>query len=115
MAFSEFELQKYQFLMDDYLKEKRPPEHIREELDYSYRIEGQSIYISEIRPDFMDPDEKMVLDQAKTTYVRTTNTWKIFWMRQDLKWHGYEPDPEVDSLEEFLKVVKRDEYCCFWG
>ena len=36
-------------------------------------------------------------------------------MRRDLKWHGYEPTPEVHSLEAFLNVVDRDEYCCFFG
>jgi hypothetical protein len=35
----------------------------------------------------------------------------VFWMRSDLKWHGYEPVPEVRSLAEFLAVVGRDEYC----
>jgi hypothetical protein len=29
--------------------------------------------------------------------------------------HGYEPMPEVNSLEEFLALVEADEYCCFKG
>ena len=52
---------------------------------------------------------------AKATFVRTKNRWHVFWMRQDLKWHGYEPNLEVHSLEAFLNVVDRDEYCCFFG
>ena len=36
-------------------------------------------------------------------------------MRRDLKWHGYEPNLEVKSLEAFLNVVDRDELCCFFG
>jgi hypothetical protein len=47
--------------------------------------------------------------------VRTKNLWRIFWMRRDLKWHGYEPHPEARNLEAFLTVVGRDEYCCFFG
>jgi len=36
-------------------------------------------------------------------------------MRRDLKWHGYEPAPEVHTLEALLHVVDRDEHCCFFG
>jgi len=33
----------------------------------------------------------------------------------DLKWHRYDPDPEVKSIEEFLALVEKDEYGCFFG
>jgi hypothetical protein len=52
---------------------------------------------------------------AKTTYVKSSGIWKIYWQRADLKWHCYEPDAEVQSLEEFLVVVERDERGCFYG
>jgi len=32
-----------------------------------------------------------------------------------LKWHFYEPVPDVSTLDEFLAVVKKDEYACFFG
>jgi hypothetical protein len=32
-----------------------------------------------------------------------------------LKWHRYDPDPEVKSIEEFLALVEKDEYGCFFG
>ena len=52
---------------------------------------------------------------AKATFVRTKSRWRVFWMRRDLQWHGYEPNAEVHSLEAFLHVVDRDEYGCFFG
>lgn len=52
---------------------------------------------------------------AKASYVKTQGIWKIFWQRADLKWHRYEPTPAVETLEEFLAVVEKDEYACFWG
>ncbi len=52
---------------------------------------------------------------AKATYVKTQGIWKVYWQRADLKWHGYEPDPEVETLQEFLAIVDRDEYACFFG
>lgn len=36
-------------------------------------------------------------------------------MRQDLKWHSYDPEPEVTSLEEFLQIVEEDAHACFHG
>lgn len=52
---------------------------------------------------------------AKSTYVKTQSIWKIYWMRQDLKWHGYKPLSDVPIIEEFLLEVDADPYHCFWG
>jgi hypothetical protein len=41
--------------------------------------------------------------------------WRVFWKRADLKWHSYEPVPEVSAVEDFLAVVQKDEYACFFG
>ncbi|WP_442875404.1 DUF3024 domain-containing protein [Desulfobacula sp.] len=32
-----------------------------------------------------------------------------------MKWHGYEPFRESDSLEEVLEIINQDKYGCFWG
>ena len=69
----------------------------------------------EIRAMWNNPNEKIEESVAKARYVKSSDIWKIYWQRADLKWHSYEPDPEVKTLEEFLKVVERDEYCCFYG
>lgn len=37
----------------------------------------------------------------------------MYWQRTDLKWHRYDPDPEVDPVDDFLAVVETDEYACF--
>ncbi|MBW2030193.1 MAG: DUF3024 domain-containing protein [Deltaproteobacteria bacterium] len=62
-----------------------------------------------------DPERILELPVAKSTYVRTKDVWKIYWQKRDLKWHRYDPDPEVKSIEEFLGIVDRDEYGCFFG
>jgi hypothetical protein len=115
LGFSEFELKRYHTLLDEYIKSIRPPIDIREQLDIAYRIENQSIFIFEIRPEFQNPNSKIEIEVAKSTYIRTQNRWKIFWMRSDLKWHGYEPDLFVDSIEEVIEIIKSDDYACFWG
>lgn len=52
---------------------------------------------------------------AKTTYVKSQNVWKVYWRRQDLKWHPYPPVPQVRSLAEFLALVEEGENACFFG
>ncbi len=115
MAFSELEIRKYTKIMEQYIEKRRPPAHIRDELDIGFRIKGQSVEIFEIRPAWREPATKIESAVAKTTYVRTQKLWKVFWMRADLKWHGYGPGRKVRTLEEFLIVVDDDEYGCFWG
>lgn len=115
MALSEFETKKYEKLVSAFVEKRRPPAHIRNELDLGFRIKEQSIEIFEIRQMWDNPNEKIEEPVAKTTYVKTQKTWKVFWQRADLKWHRYDPVPEVSSLDEFLEIVDRDDYACFFG
>ncbi len=101
--------------MENFIGKIRPEEEIRDQVDISYRIDDQSIYIYEIRPDWMDPKKKTESPIAKTTYIKSKNHWKIFWMRADLKWHSYGPFPVVKTLKEFIQIVEDDNHGCFWG
>ena len=115
MAFSDLERKRHERDITKFMERRRPPPEIRPKLDLGYKIDGQSVELFSIRPDWQDDTKVMNSPIAKTTFVRSQNRWKIYWMRSDLKWHGYEPMPEVHLLEAFLHVVDRDEYCCFFG
>jgi hypothetical protein len=115
MALSEFESRRVEKLASEYVEAHRPPAHIRSQLDIGFRISGQSIELFEIRPRWDNPDEILEHAFAKATFVKKTRSWKIYWMRQDLKWHRYVPVPEVASLEEFLSTVAEDAFACFLG
>ena len=115
MALSEFETKRVEKLASQYIYAHRPPPHIRSQLDIGFRITEQSLELFEIRPRWDNPSEILEHDFAKTTFVKKTRSWKIYWMRQDLKWHCYEPVPRVASLEEFLSVVSEDAQACFRG
>lgn len=101
--------------MENFIARKRPPEHIRSQLDLGYKIEGQSIFIFEIRPQWDNPEVIREHPVAKTTFVKAKNHWKIFWMRADLNWHSYSPEPIVNSVNEFCKLVEEDKHHCFFG
>ncbi len=115
MAFSEFELKRYERAARQFVESRRPPPHLRNKVDLACRISGQSLEIFEIRPIWDDPEKKIEEAVAKATYVKTRDVWRIYWQRADLRWHRYDPSPEVGSLEEVLKIVGNDEYGCFFG
>lgn len=115
MTVSEFEIKRIEKIMVEYLDKIRPPVHIRNELDIAFRIENQSVELFEIRPAFQRPDQKIEHAIAKATYVKRAKKWRLYWMRADLKWHRYKPVPEVNNLEEFIKIVEEDTFGCFYG
>ena len=115
MPFSEFELKKHEKALRAFIEKRRPPAHMRDQLDFGYRMEGQSVILFEIRPVWNNPQEKLEGPFAKATWVKSRKVWKIFWQRADMQWHTYEPDPQVRSLETFLDIVQRDDYACFFG
>ena len=113
MAFSELELARVHRTMAAYIARRRPRPEIREELDIGYSVEGQSVIIHEDRRRY---DGSRILEPvAKATWVKTQKVWKIFWMRADLRWHGYEPLAQVHTLDDVLAGVDADPYGCFWG
>jgi hypothetical protein len=114
-ALSQFETRRVEKLVAAYADSKRPPAHIRPKLDFGFRVSGQNVELFEIRPRFDAPHRKMEHGIAKATYVKSKDLWKIYWLRADLKWHRYDPNPEVDRLEDVLAVLERDEYGCFYG
>jgi hypothetical protein len=115
MAFHDIERKKIENALADLLTKIRPPEHIRSELDYGYKLSGQSVEIFEIRPQWNDKRKIHEHPFAKATFVKTQNLWKVYWQRADLKWHGYQPELTVSSIEKFVAVVLADEYACFFG
>lgn len=88
MALSEFELKACQRDLDSFLERRRPPPHIRPQLDLGYSIKGQSAEVFEIRPAWDNPQEMVRREFAELTYLKTTETWKLYWMRASGKWHS---------------------------
>jgi Protein of unknown function (DUF3024) len=81
----------------------------------SFSFKGQSVEIFEIRASWTGEGKPIEHPIAKATYNKSNRSWKIFWLRADLKWHRYEPLPEVDAIEDFLLIVEEDDNACFFG
>jgi len=85
MAFFAEQLRNIQSILTLWIVNERPSEEIRDQLDIGYSIDKQDIFLEEIRPFFRKPKEIMRNAFAKLTYHKGTNTWKIYWMCDNLK------------------------------
>lgn len=115
MAFSNEQRTAIQQAMAAYLQEARPEPEIRSQLDIGCRIDGQSVEVFTIRPQWNDPTTIRTYAAAKATYVQATDIWKVYWMRASGKWERYAPTPTVGNIELFFKLVQEDKHACFWG
>ncbi|MEO7798779.1 MAG: DUF3024 domain-containing protein [Opitutaceae bacterium] len=98
-----------------FVAKRRPPVHLRAQVDLSFRFDGRSVEIFEIRPQWNNPARRIEEAVAKARYLKSRDAWLVYWQRADLKWHKYGPTPEVSTLQAFLTLVDEDEYGCFFG
>jgi hypothetical protein len=68
MAFDELELKRIDNSVGGLCRKRSPPEY-RAELEFVYEIEGHSVSIYEVRPDWQDPSEKTRMDGSCTLSI----------------------------------------------
>ena len=115
MAVTGVERKRWEQAVEAFIERRRPPQHLRTEVDMGFRIKGQSVVLFELRLDWRTRKTMHECSFARATYVRIRNLWRVYWMRRDLKWHRYPPQPEVRTIGQFLAVVDRDDHHCFFG
>ena len=116
MALTELERARVRKTVGTFVEGRRPPNHLRQQADLAFRLSGQSVEILEVRQAYGgEPGERIELPVAKATYVRSVCRWRVFWLRQDMKWHSYQPAPDVATIEEFVTLVREDRNSCFFG
>jgi hypothetical protein len=114
MAFSEIELKKIGKIVGG-LCRKRSPAHLKEKVSVEYRVKGHDVVVYERRPYWRDPNEITETPVAKMKFVRTANEWRLYWMRRDLKWHGYDMLNPSKDLEGLVEEIDADPHGCFFG
>ncbi len=115
MAFTEFERAANLKALKWFIDKRRPPEHIRPQLDIGYAVVGHTVDVFEIRPDWQDETTTRHTPVARVKFVRTQRHWRLYWMRRDLKWHAYQPDDVHGTLMSALKTIDADSFGCFFG
>ncbi len=114
MAFSEIELKQIDRAVGGLCRRRNRPE-MKDKLSLEYTVHRHDVVLFERRPEYgarVGVDDSPV---AKFKFVRETGEWRLFWMRRDLKWHGYEMLPSSKRLEKLVEEVDQDPYCCFFG
>ena len=102
-------------LLEQYVEFKRPPADVRHLVDVSFRLEGNSVLIFEIRPQWNNPKIITESSVAKATFIESKNEWKLFWLRADLKWYHYKEAGNPKTIEEVIEIIDADRHNCFWG
>ncbi len=115
MTFSEFEIKRFERAIDKFMAKRRPPAHVRDQVDFCFHIDEQSVELSETRPHFRDASKRIEIPFAKALFESEDKHWKIFWHKSDMRWHNYEPLPVVKHFEEFLDVVAEDRHSYFFS
>ena len=116
MAFTPAEIATHTDVIEKILwAKRRPPLHLRDKIREGQQIAGHEIEFFFVRPHFFDPGRLIEESIAKARYVRSRDVWQVLWKRADLKWHRYQPRPEVKTLAAFLRLVDEDEHSCFRG
>lgn len=114
MAISEFETFKIEKMASEFC-DARNKHFPTDQLKICYRIEDQDLYIYEERPHWQNPKIKTQSMTAKIKYIKSKSIWKLYWLRQNMKWMLYEPMESSKELSTLLEVVNEDAYGCFWG
>jgi hypothetical protein len=61
-----------------FVAKRRPPPHLRHQVDLSFRFDGRSVEIFEIRPRWEDPTERVEEAVAKARYLKSRDMWLIY-------------------------------------
>jgi hypothetical protein len=114
MAFSEVEAALIERLAGGLCRRRNRPE-LRDKLSLEYSVKGHDVVLFERRPEWGRRHGVTNSPVAKIKFVRSTGEWRLYWMRRDLKWHGYSPLASSRSLEKLLREVEEDSHGCFFG
>lgn len=107
MAFSDLEFQAVKNEVEKFIELIRPPEMKRDKVDIIFSIQEQSVEFFEVRRMWQsDHSPKCEILFAKVTYCRTTDMWRLYFMK-GLDWHQYSAFDFV-MLEDALTEIWAD-------
>ena len=112
---SELEIKRCEKLVAEFIERRRPPPRLRKDVDLTFRINRQSVEIFEIRPHWTGKGNPVEHRIAKATLNEKKRNWMVLWEGANLQWRSYKPHPEVDVIEDFLRIVEKDDHACFFG
>jgi hypothetical protein len=115
-SFTDSEIAEHTKVLEDrFWSHRRPPVHLRDQVREGQRFTDRAIELFIVRPVFNRPDQQLEEPIARIQHMPRLRCWRIFWKRADGNWHRYQPNFEVESLTEALRVIDEDANGCFFG
>ncbi len=115
MAFSEAELKLIDASAGD-LCRRLSARGLPHKIKYLCEIEGHSVTLWEERPAWKGRGKTTKMGVARCRYWKSRETWQLFWMKRDLKWHAYDPQVSfAKRISTLVKVVAEDKWGAFFG
>jgi hypothetical protein len=108
MSFSKPELFKYERIVKDYVESIRPPSTLRNIIDISFEILGQSFEVFEYGPSRANPKQVFKSPIFKITFAKKSNSWKIYKQQSDQNLYLCESKSQVKTLEEAILILQSD-------
>jgi hypothetical protein len=93
----------------------RVPSHLRTEIGFLVKSQGNTIIASDKRISFSDKTKTICIEVFQVRYTDFDNRWHLYWMRKFGKWWPYVPKKPVFTIEDCIKEVDADAWGCFWG
>lgn len=100
--------------INEYLS-KKISVHLRSQIGFIVKTQGNRITVFEKRPLFGDPSETSCLEVFQVRYTNFNNRWHLYWMRKFHIWWPYVPERSIYTIDDCIREVKKDIWGCFWG
>lgn len=114
VAFTELERRRIDKTVGELCRRLSPPQYVQE-LRLVYDIEDDSVALWEERSPWRGEGEWSHQGIAKFRYARARQTWSLYWMRADLKWHVFEPAAPTNDLAALVAIVAENRSGAFFG
>lgn len=94
---------------------REPPPHVRSQLEYAVRIDGNAVTLVELRPAFRADIGRTESLVARFRFNAKEGLWQLFWRDRNLWWHRYSRVRPARRLATLFAEVRRDPTGIFWG
>ena len=89
--------------------------HVQHQTRLGHAIRGNSVTLSEIRPDFDNPAAWVKFPIAQFRFDPAQGLWSLYRHEPRRRWRRYEALPATRNFEALLSEVDRDPTRIFWG
>jgi hypothetical protein len=114
VAFDELELKRIERAVGELCRRCSPPQHA-DGLRTVYEVESHSVTAHEERSPWDGVGEWTRRGIARLRFSSARREWRLYWRRQDLRWHRYDPDEMPADLDSLVAMVEADKYGAFFG